>query len=102
MVGAAAATVPEMTRQAGLEERTFLRRFKSATGMKPTEYVQNLRVGKARELLEFTRRPVDQVAWSVGYEDPAAFRRVFARIVGLAPGDYRARFSGRLELDVAA
>lgn len=98
----AAATVPEMTRQAGLEERTFLRRFKSATGMKPTEYVQNLRVGKARELLEFTRRPVDQVAWSVGYEDPAAFRRVFARIVGLAPGDYRARFSGRLELDVAA
>ena len=98
----AAATVPEMTRQAGLEERTFLRRFKSATGMKPTEYVQNLRVGKARELLEFTRRPVDQVAWSVGYEDTAAFRRVFARIVGLAPGDYRARFSGRLELDVAA
>ena len=94
--------VPEMLRLAGLEERTFLRRFKSATGMKPIEYVQHLRVGKARELLEFTRRPVDQIAWSVGYEDPAAFRRVFARIVGLSPGDYRNRFASRTELDAVA
>ncbi len=91
-----------MARQAGLEERTFLRRFKSATGMKPIEYVQHLRVGKAREMLEFTRRPVDQIAWSVGYEDPAAFRRIFARIVGLSPGDYRTRFASRTELDAVA
>ncbi|WP_165324302.1 GlxA family transcriptional regulator [Rhizorhabdus phycosphaerae] len=95
-------SVPDMMRQAGLEERTFLRRFKSATGMKPIEYVQHLRVGKARELLEFTRRPVDQIAWSVGYEDPAAFRRVFARVVGLSPGDYRTRFASRTELDAVA
>ena len=77
---------------AGLEERTFLRRFRAATGLKPTEYAQHLRVGKARELLEFTNRPVDQIAWSVGYEDPGAFRKVFHRIVGLSPGDYRNRF----------
>ncbi|MNS64949.1 HTH-type transcriptional regulator YesS [compost metagenome] len=61
--------------------------------MKPIEYVQHLRVGKARELLEFTRRSVDQIAWSVGYEDAAAFRRVFHRILGLSPGEYRSRFS---------
>jgi transcriptional regulator GlxA family with amidase domain len=61
--------------------------------MKPIEYVQHLRVGKARELLEFTRRSVDQIAWSVGYEDAAAFRRVFHRILGLSPGEYRNRFS---------
>jgi transcriptional regulator GlxA family with amidase domain len=61
--------------------------------MKPTEYAQHLRVGKARELLEFTKRPVEQVAWSVGYEDAAAFRKLFQRIVGLSPGDYRQRFA---------
>ncbi|WP_029349073.1 GlxA family transcriptional regulator [Bosea sp. 117] len=93
--------VTQMAQQAGLEERTFLRRFKAATGMRPTEYAQHLRIGKARELLEFTRRPVDQIAWSVGYEDPAAFRRVFHRIVGLSPGDYRQRFFAG-ERDVAA
>lgn len=86
-------SVPDMAEHAGMEERTFLRRFKAATGMKPTEYAQHLKIGKARELLEFTRRSVDQIAWAVGYEDPAAFRRLFHRIIGLSPGDYRQRFS---------
>lgn len=87
------ASIADMAAQARLEERTFLRRFKAATGLKPIEYVQHLRIGKARELLEFTRRPVDQIAWAVGYEDAAAFRRVFNRILGLSPGEYRSRFA---------
>lgn len=77
---------------AGLEQRTFLRRFQKATGLTTTEYGQRLRVGKARELLQFTMQSVDKVAWDVGYGDPGAFRKVFARIVGLTPSDYRARF----------
>lgn len=90
--GARNIVVSDMAKQAGMEERTFLRRFKAATGLKPTEYAQHLRIGKARELLEFTRRTVDQIAWSVGYEDPAAFRRLFHRLIGLTPGEYRQRF----------
>jgi transcriptional regulator GlxA family with amidase domain len=85
-------TLSTMAEQAGLEERTFLRRFRNATGLKPTEYCQHLRVGKAREMLEATTRSVDQIAWDVGYDDPGSFRKVFARITGLAPGDYRRRF----------
>ena len=69
------------------------RRFKAATGMTPLEYWQQLRIGKARELLEFTRDPVDRIAWEVGYEDPGAFRKLFHRITGLTPGEYRQRFS---------
>ncbi|MBT9372322.1 GlxA family transcriptional regulator [Rhizobium sp. CSW-27] len=88
-----AISIREIASQARLEERTFLRRFKAATGMKPIEYVQHLRIGKARELLEFTRRSVDQIAWEVGYEDAASFRRVFNRILGLSPGEYRQKFA---------
>lgn len=91
--GGGAVAVPEMAGEAGMEERTFQRRFKAATGMTPVEYVQHLRVGKARELLEFTKRTVDQIAWSVGYEDAAAFRKLFHRITGLSPHEYRQRFS---------
>lgn len=90
---AKAVSVGEMARIIAMEERTFQRRFKAATGMKPTEYAQHLRVGKARELLEFTRRTVEQIAFAVGYEDPGAFRKLFHRIVGLSPGDYRTRFA---------
>ena len=90
---AKSVSIAEMAKHVGMEERTFQRRFKAATGMKPIEYAQHLRVGKARELLEFTRRPVEQVAWAVGYEDAAAFRKLFQRIVGLSPGEYRQRFA---------
>ena len=90
---AKAVSIAEMAKVVSMEERTFQRRFKAATGMKPTEYAPHLRVGKARELLEFTRRPVEQIAWSVGYEDAAAFRKLFQRIVGLSPGNYRQRFA---------
>jgi transcriptional regulator GlxA family with amidase domain len=67
--GARAVRVSDMAREAGLEDRTFLRRFKGATGIKPTEYAQCVRMEKARELLQFTKRPIDQVSWSVGYEE---------------------------------
>lgn len=81
-----------MAERAGLGERTFLRRFRTATGFNPTQYCQQLRVAKARDLLEFSRQSIDQVAWQVGYRDSGAFRSVFARLVGLSPGDYRKRF----------
>jgi transcriptional regulator GlxA family with amidase domain len=90
--GAVDVSLPEMARTAGLEERTFLRRFRAATGLKPTEYCQHLRVGKSREMLEYTNGTVDHIAWTVGYQDPAAFRAIFKKITGLTPSDYRAKF----------
>lgn len=84
--------IAAMARIAGLEERTFLRRFVKATGLKPTEYCQRLRVGKARAMLEQTRQSVDHIGHTIGYEDPASFRRVFQRVMGMSPSDYRRRF----------
>lgn len=86
-------SLADMAARAGLGERTFLRRFRVATGLKPTEYAQHLRMGKARELLELTQRSVEQIAWEVGYQDPGAFRQVFLKVVGLMPRDYRQRFA---------
>lgn len=82
-----------MADKAGLEQRTFLRRFQRATGMTSTEYYQRLRISRARELLQFSDLPIDHVAWEVGYSDSSSFRKVFIRIVGLPPGEYRRRFS---------
>lgn len=93
--GARNVTLGAMAKRAGLEERTFLRRFVKATGLRPTEYCQTLRIGKARERLEFSSQTIEQIAWEVGYEDPGAFRKVFWKVMGLTPGDYRRRFSVR-------
>jgi transcriptional regulator GlxA family with amidase domain len=84
--------VEEMVRRAGLSERTFKRRFTSATGLSPIAYVQRLRIEDAKRRLERTEASVDEISWQVGYEEPAFFRRLFKRVTGLAPGAYRRRF----------
>jgi transcriptional regulator GlxA family with amidase domain len=61
--------------------------------MRPTEYLQHLRVGKARDLLERPDISVEEIAARVGYEDPSAFRKTFQRLMGLAPSEYRRRFA---------
>lgn len=78
---------------AQLEERTFLRRFHKATGMTSTEYCQRLRIGNAKDFLQFSLLAVEQIAWKVGYSDVSAFRKIFKRIVGLTPSEYRQRFN---------
>jgi transcriptional regulator GlxA family with amidase domain len=91
--GAKDMVLASLALQAGLEERTFLRRFRKATGMTAIDYCQRLRVGKAREFLQFSTKPVEAIAWEVGYGDVGAFRKIFIKITGLTPGEYRRRFS---------
>ena len=88
----AACSVSDLAQRASLGERTFLRRFVKATGVKPSEYTQRLRISRSRELLEFTRDSVEQVSLAAGYEDAGGFRRIFKRVIGLSPGEYRRRF----------
>lgn len=89
---AVAAPVEEMVRRSGLPARSFKRRFARATGLTPIAYVQRLRIEEAKRRLERTDDPVDEVAWQVGYEEPAFFRRLFKRLAGISPGAYRRGF----------
>lgn len=89
--------VREMVSRSGLSERGFSRRFQAATGYAPQAYVQHLRIEQAKRRLERTSEPIEQVAWAVGYEDPSAFRRLFQRIAGITPGQYRRQFAQPVE-----
>lgn len=87
-----ADAVQEMVKRSHLAERTFKRRFTSATGLSPLSYIQRLRIEDAKRRLERTDVAIEEISWQVGYEDPAFFRRLFKQTVGLAPGAYRRRF----------
>jgi transcriptional regulator GlxA family with amidase domain len=88
---ASANPVREMVARSGLTERGFYARFKRATGMAPMDYVQVLRIEEAKHLLETTDLAVDEVAESVGYQEPASFRRLFRKAVGITASAYRRR-----------
>jgi transcriptional regulator GlxA family with amidase domain len=86
------AAIQRVVEQSNVPERTLKRRFKSATGSSLIEHLQNLRVEEAKRLLEAGELPVDEISFVVGYEDPSFFRRLFKRLTGLTPSQYRRMF----------
>ena len=84
--------VKTLAAMASLNERTFLRRFRKATGEAPLEYLQRLRIEKAKQLLAGSTETLELITRSVGYEDVSSFRRLFKQIVGISPTIYRQRF----------
>ena len=86
--------VARMTARTGLQARTFSRRFRTATGYHPLDYVQELRIEIAKKLLSTEATHIDEISVSVGYEDPTSFRRLFKRKAGLTPAVYRKKFAG--------
>lgn len=84
--------VNALARRARMSSRTFARRFREQTGTTPLQWLLTARVRRAQELLETTRRSVDEIALRTGFESPVTFRERFRRIVGLSPRAYRLRF----------
>lgn len=84
--------VKELAEAARLGERTLLRRFKKATGRTPREYLQALRIERAKRLLESGNASVDEIAAQAGHSDTPSFFRLFKGLTGLTPGEYRKRF----------
>jgi transcriptional regulator GlxA family with amidase domain len=85
--------IGELAALCALGERTFLRRFRTATGYTPVSYIQQVRIQRACELLESTPATVQEIVSRSGYGDIAAFRKIFIRITGLTPREFRKRFS---------
>lgn len=73
--------------------RNFDRRFIKATGNTPVEYLQRVKIERAKKSLETSRKTINEVMYEVGYTDVKAFREVFRKITGLSPLDYRRRYN---------
>ena len=85
--------IGELARLAAMSERTFMRRFRAATGLSPADWVTRARVDAAREMLENTALPIDHIAERCGLGTPTTLRHHFRKKVGASPAQYRKRFS---------
>jgi AraC family transcriptional regulator len=81
--------VDEMAAAAGYSRYHFSRIFSESEGMSPKEYLQNLRIRKALDLLQSSRDSVKEIAAVCGFVDVNYFCRAFRKIVGLSPGGFR-------------
>lgn len=81
-------TVTEIVQAVNLERSYLFRKFKEATGESVSAYIASCRIRRACELLKTSGLPVQSVAYSVGYNDPLYFSRVFKKATSYTPSAY--------------
>jgi AraC-like DNA-binding protein/mannose-6-phosphate isomerase-like protein (cupin superfamily) len=84
----------QICRHAGLSKSTLLRAFTKSKGVTPYSYLENIRIGEAKKLLEKGVLPVE-AALQTGFSDQSHFTGLFGRFIGLTPGVYREIFSDK-------
>ena len=87
-----ALSVEQMADFCRMSPRHFARRFTDTVNITPAKYLEQLRLTKARELLETTNLSIEAVALDTGFGREERLRRTFLKILGVTPGLYRQHF----------
>jgi transcriptional regulator GlxA family with amidase domain len=90
-------TVDQLAAKAHMSPRTFARRFKADHGATPAAWLARQRIIHAQRLLEKTDLGLDRIAYESGFGSAAVLRQNFARVLGITPTAYRARFACNLD-----
>lgn len=83
--------VNDLAAAAGLSPRTFARRVSGATGLSPIQFLQQMRLERAVELIETTNLAFEEIAYQVGYSDQSTLRGLLRRTLGAGPRELRAK-----------
>jgi AraC-like DNA-binding protein len=87
--------VSDLAQSCGLSVTYFTRQFCESVGRSPLQYFQQRRIQHACWLLLHAEHSVTEVADSLGFADAPHFVRVFGKLRGMTPSDYRKRFRDR-------
>jgi AraC-like DNA-binding protein len=82
-------TVTQLAALLGLDRKYLSALFKDAVGMPPQQYLLQYRVQKACELLETSGCTIGEIARSVGYQDSLLFSKMFKKVKGVSPKQFR-------------
>lgn len=89
-------TLGDLSARAGMSPNYFCRVFRQITHQTPIEYVLSYRVEQAAILLSDSDLPITAVSLNCGFNDHSYFNRVFRRLKGVSPRQYRLTHAGRL------
>ncbi len=81
--------VRDLAREAGMSTKAFHATFKNLTNTSPLQYIKNVRLHKAKELIQRQGEKANQAASIVGYESVTQFSREYKRCFGVTPGHDR-------------
>lgn len=82
-------SLEEAARVARLSPYYFIKAFKACTGKPPYEYLMDLRIQKAKDLLSLRNVSITEACFMCGFNNPSNFTTYFKRKVGMTPSEYR-------------
>ncbi len=82
-------TVNDMAREANLSKYHFIRVFKSETGVTPYEYLMDIKIQMAKQLLKKKQYTVTEICFLLGFTDHSHFTKIFKKKTGYTPTEYR-------------
>lgn len=82
-------SVSQLASLVNVSEKRFISNFKNTVGLSPGQYINQLRMRKAVELIRNTDKKMSEIAGIVGYADQYAFSKAFKRTFGESPSDFR-------------
>jgi AraC-like DNA-binding protein len=85
-------TLESLAAIAAMSRATFIRHFEKSFDRTPMDYVRDVRLRRAAQLLQTSSMPVDSVAGRVGYASRSHFSRVFHEQYGVSPADFRKQY----------
>ena len=88
-------TIDVLAAQAHMSRRSLVRHFRTETGTSPMAWLTGARIDRAREVLETTAEPIEQIGRLTGLGSPASVRTVFHKRLGTSPTEYRNLFRQR-------
>ncbi len=81
--------IEEMAEAVNMSRTTFYEKLKSLVGTSPSDFLRQLRMQRAQDLMTRSTMNVSQVAYAVGFTDPKYFTRCFRKATGVSPTEYR-------------
>ena len=82
-------SIEEYASSRGMSISWFIRNFKKFTGITPMHFIVATRISNAQLLLETTKYSISEISRIVGYDNPLYFSRLFHKVKGFAPSEYR-------------
>ena len=87
-------TVDELVEEMGMGRTVFFNKLKSMTGMSPVEFIREMRIKRAAQLLEDRKYNITEVTYMVGMNDSRYFSKCFKNTYGITPSEYRRQLFG--------
>lgn len=84
--------IHEYAKRANISICWFIRSFRAYTGLTPQQFIIQMRINRAKELLAYSSFNISEIASVVGYDDQFYFSRIFKKMTGMSPSAYQQKY----------